>query len=334
MSGQLFPKIPANQVALSRLSFAPWQSRLHRITSPLSESPADSAARQAASGQISVTIPPVGVKIPPMGQSGRRLWSWVRPAPSGGGGAGRLLLRPAGGGRCPSTAAGWRRSAPCTPTPTVVVRAATIANDADAERLAAMLRRDDRPIEGVIDAMPVEPRSRQADRPADRRTARDPRQAICSRTSAAARHLIPLLAETKRGGSYVLIGGPGSEASWPNYGCRSVAAAGSAHARERAARRSAVARRARADAARRAPVRGETCVAISVPNGRAATPSASARCRLIDREAAANPARPVVRFARPRRARRRWRRIRSRRDDYQTVSVSGRAYVPEGPDLR
>ena len=42
---------------------------------------------------------------------------------------------------------------------------------------------------------------------------------------SAARHLIPLLAEAKRGGSYVIIGGPGSEAPWSNYGFRSVAAA-------------------------------------------------------------------------------------------------------------
>ena len=54
------------------------------------------------------------------------------------------------------------------PDADLVVRAATIAKDADAERLAAMLRRDDRPIEGVIDAMPASPgRGRLIDQPTD-----------------------------------------------------------------------------------------------------------------------------------------------------------------------
>ena len=51
-------------------------------------------------------------------QSGRRLWSWVRPAPSGRGRCGPPS--PPAGGWWPltSAAAGWGRSAPCTPTPT------------------------------------------------------------------------------------------------------------------------------------------------------------------------------------------------------------------------
>jgi hypothetical protein len=42
---------------------------------------------------------------------------------------------------------------------------------------------------------------------------------------AAARALLPLLAAAGRGGSYVLIGGPGSELPWAGYGLRSVVAA-------------------------------------------------------------------------------------------------------------
>ena len=42
---------------------------------------------------------------------------------------------------------------------------------------------------------------------------------------AAARHLLPLLAAARRGGSYVLIGGPGSALPWAGYGHRSIAAA-------------------------------------------------------------------------------------------------------------
>ena len=42
---------------------------------------------------------------------------------------------------------------------------------------------------------------------------------------AAARHLLPLLAAGGRGGSYVLVGAPGSERPWAGHGARSVAAA-------------------------------------------------------------------------------------------------------------
>ena len=105
----------------------------------------------------------------------------------------------------------------------VTVLATTIAADADAGRLAALLRRDGRPIAGVVDAMSGDPgRGRLIDHPTEvlRRTLDEELLPHLS----AARYLIPLLAEAKRGGSYLLIGGPGSESPWANYGFRSVAA--------------------------------------------------------------------------------------------------------------
>ena len=105
------------------------------------------------------------------------------------------------------------------------VLASTIAADADGARLAEMLRRDGRPLAGVVDAMSGDQgRGRLIDHPSDvlRRTLDDDLLPHL----AAARHLIPLLAEARRVGSYVFIGGPGSEAPWSNYGFRSVAAAG------------------------------------------------------------------------------------------------------------
>ena len=184
------------------------------------------------------------------------------------------------------------------PDADLVVRAATIAKDADAERLAAMLRRDDRPIEGVIDAMPASPgRGRLIDQPTD--VLREALAGDLFPHLSAARHLIPLLAETKRGGSYLLIGGPGSEASWLNYGCRSVAAA--------ALRMLANVLHDEAQSLDvrvqmllvETPMRGETCVASQCPQWPSGDAVGKQALRLIDREAAANPARPVVRFARP-----------------------------------
>ena len=42
---------------------------------------------------------------------------------------------------------------------------------------------------------------------------------------AAARHLLPLLAQAGRTGTYVLIGGPGADRPWAGYGHRSIATA-------------------------------------------------------------------------------------------------------------
>jgi NAD(P)-dependent dehydrogenase (short-subunit alcohol dehydrogenase family) len=110
------------------------------------------------------------------------------------------------------------------PDADLAIRTTTIATDVDARQLAASLRREERPLAGVIDAIPASPgRGRLIDQPAD--VLRETLETDLLPHLSAARQLIPLLAETKRGGSYVLIGGPGSDAAWLNYGCRSVAAA-------------------------------------------------------------------------------------------------------------
>jgi NAD(P)-dependent dehydrogenase (short-subunit alcohol dehydrogenase family) len=102
--------------------------------------------------------------------------------------------------------------------------AATIVADEDGARLAAALRSHDRPITAVVDAISAATgRGRLIDHPSEslRRTLDEELLPHLS----AARHLVPLLAEAKRGGSYVIVGGPGGEAPWANYGFRSVAAA-------------------------------------------------------------------------------------------------------------
>jgi len=106
----------------------------------------------------------------------------------------------------------------------ITVLAGSVATEADSAKLAAALRQLDRPLAGVVVAIsttagamrgrlldaPVEALSRQLD------------DELLPQLGAA-RHLLPLLAD--RGGSYVLIGGPGSERPWAGYGYRSVAAA-------------------------------------------------------------------------------------------------------------
>ena len=183
------------------------------------------------------------------------------------------------------------------PDADLAVRAATIANDADAARLAAMLRRDDRPIEGVIDAMPFSPgRGRLIDQPTD--VLRKTLEADLLPHLSAARHLIPLLAETKRGGSYVLIGGPGSEAAWLNYGCRSVAAA--------ALRMLANVLHDEAQPLDvrvqmlllETPIRGEACAAHQCPQWPNGDAIGERALQLIAREDDGKPARPFVYYGR------------------------------------
>lgn len=106
----------------------------------------------------------------------------------------------------------------------LVARDATISTERDAVRLAEALRRDGRPIAGVVDAMWGGPgRGRLLDRPTH--ALRQALDADLLPHLAAARHLIPLLADGRRGAAYILIGGPGSDAPWSNYGYRSVTAA-------------------------------------------------------------------------------------------------------------
>ena len=104
------------------------------------------------------------------------------------------------------------------------VLAGSVADDAASAALAAELRALGRPFAGVVAAIAGMPaRGRLLDQPASLLCER-----VCSDVVphlAAARALLPLLADAGRGGSYVLIGGPGSELPWSGYGQRSVAAA-------------------------------------------------------------------------------------------------------------
>jgi len=177
------------------------------------------------------------------------------------------------------------------------VLATTIAADADGARLAEMLRRDGRPLAGVVDAMCGDQgRGRLIDHPSEvlRRILDDDLLPHL----AAARHLIPLLAEARRVGSYVFIGGPGTEAPWSNYGFRSVAAAG---LRMLACvlhdeGRSLDVRVQMLSIG--APVRGETPCAHHCPEWPSGLAIGRRALQLIDRDRPGESAGPVVRFAR------------------------------------
>ncbi|HEY5851380.1 MAG TPA: SDR family oxidoreductase [Lysobacter sp.] len=97
-----------------------------------------------------------------------------------------------------------------------------ISSDADGERLAKALAKLGRPIGGVIAAVSGSTgRGRLLDHPAAYLRQRLDEDLLPH--LAAARHLLPLLAN--RGGTYVLIGGPGAEQPWAGYGHRSIATA-------------------------------------------------------------------------------------------------------------
>ncbi|HEY5804722.1 MAG TPA: SDR family oxidoreductase [Lysobacter sp.] len=98
----------------------------------------------------------------------------------------------------------------------------SISSDADGERLAKALAKLGRPIGGVIAAVSGSTgRGRLLDHPAAYLRQRLDEDLLPH--LAAARHLLPLLAN--RGGTYVLIGGPGAEQPWAGYGHRSIATA-------------------------------------------------------------------------------------------------------------
>jgi len=100
----------------------------------------------------------------------------------------------------------------------------SISSDSDGERLARALRKLGRPIDGVVAAVCGNaPRGRLLDHPAAflRQTLDDDLLPHL----AAARHLLPLLAQAGRTGTYVLIGGPGADRPWAGYGHRSIATA-------------------------------------------------------------------------------------------------------------
>lgn len=104
------------------------------------------------------------------------------------------------------------------------VVAGSISSDGDGERLARDLRKLGRPIGGVVAAVcGSDTRGRLLDHPAAflRQTLDDDLLPHL----AAARHLLPLLSEAGRTGTYVLIGGPGADRPWAGYGHRSIATA-------------------------------------------------------------------------------------------------------------
>lgn len=93
-----------------------------------------------------------------------------------------------------------------------------------AAALVRALRKRDRPIAGVAAALCSErERGRMLDQPANE--LRDALDANVVAHLALARHLLPLLAEGGRGGTYLLIDGPGAQNPWAGYGHRSVGGA-------------------------------------------------------------------------------------------------------------
>jgi NAD(P)-dependent dehydrogenase (short-subunit alcohol dehydrogenase family) len=101
---------------------------------------------------------------------------------------------------------------------------ASLADDAGAAALAQALRRLDRPLDGVVATLcRGTERGRLLDQPVTR--LRETLDDIVVPHLAAARHLLPLLAESGRSGGYVLVDGPGGEHPWAGYGHRSVGAA-------------------------------------------------------------------------------------------------------------
>ena len=100
----------------------------------------------------------------------------------------------------------------------------SIADDASSAMLSAQLRELDRPFAGVIVATCREPaRGRVLEQSSDK-LRRVLNEELLPHL-AAARELVPLLARAGRNGSYVVIGGPGSEQPWAGYGHRSISAA-------------------------------------------------------------------------------------------------------------
>lgn len=100
----------------------------------------------------------------------------------------------------------------------------SVADDHAGAQLAERLRRLDRPLAGVVACVCGHSQAgRLLNQPADQLRRRLDEDLLPH--LAAARHLLPLLAERGRNSTYVLIGGPGGEHPWAGYGHRSIAAA-------------------------------------------------------------------------------------------------------------
>jgi len=106
----------------------------------------------------------------------------------------------------------------------LVILNGSTRDEGSSSALAAALRDLDRPIAGIVITGADEPlRGRVLDRPAHELLSCIDADLLPQ--IAAARHLLPLLAESERNGSYVVLGSPGGEHPWAGYGARSVAAA-------------------------------------------------------------------------------------------------------------
>lgn len=98
------------------------------------------------------------------------------------------------------------------------------ADAPSAAALVADLRELGRPLAGVIAAWCCEPRRGRLLEMHDAVLDELVREEVLP-PMAAARALVPLLAEGGRNGAFIVIGGPGGEQPWAGYGLRSVAAA-------------------------------------------------------------------------------------------------------------
>lgn len=105
-----------------------------------------------------------------------------------------------------------------------LMKSGCVSNDAAASKLVARLRKRKRPLRAVFASLasPLES-GRLLDRPADFLVKK--LQLDLLPHLAAARHLIPLLAEHDGTAHYILIGGPHAERGWAGYGHASVTAA-------------------------------------------------------------------------------------------------------------
>lgn len=110
------------------------------------------------------------------------------------------------------------------PDAELAVLAGDFASDAQAAALAQRVRALRRPLAGVVVAGACDPtRGRVLD--ASPATVLGVLEREVLPHQAAARALIPLLAEGDRNGTYVVLGGPGGDQPWAGYGTRSIAAA-------------------------------------------------------------------------------------------------------------
>lgn len=103
--------------------------------------------------------------------------------------------------------------------------AGSVETEADAAALARRLRALDRPIAGVVAAVAGVPRRGRILDHGGQDAMRAALDEDLLPHVAAARQLLPLMAEGGRGGTWLLIGGPAGALPWAGYGHRSIAAA-------------------------------------------------------------------------------------------------------------